>query len=140
MQCTTPIIHNDAISMNYIKIIIIFLLFLTACQHKKPVLQLSVYCYDFKELQKNNRYFGVATVKNVGNDTLKILQIDTGGGCTSASVTKNLLQPQDTCTLNFIYNTQYKQGVQEEYVYIYANTDSLIHLLKIRAFVCDYSN
>lgn len=121
--------------MNYLKIVIVFFLLLTACQQKKPVLQLSAYCYDFKELQKNNHYNGCVIIKNTGNDTLKIFQTDTGCGCTKASVTKNLLQPHDSCILNFTYNTENKQGAQEEYVGIYANTDSLVHLLKIKAFI-----
>ena len=131
-------IHLSLTNINMYKIIIAFSLLLTACQHsQKPILQLSTYCYNFYELQKNKNYLGNVMIKNTGNDTLKIFQIGTSCGWTDASITQKLLQPQDSCTLNFTYNTQNKQGIQEEYISIYANTDSLVHLLKIKAFVSE---
>ncbi|MDE6450692.1 MAG: DUF1573 domain-containing protein [Odoribacter sp.] len=102
---------------------------------KKPVLHLSTYCYDFDRLQINKIYFGSALIKNIGNDTLKIFQVETDCGCTKAFVSKKQLLPNDTCLISFAFSTQHKQGIQEEFIYIYANTDSLVHPLKIKSFV-----
>lgn len=117
------------------KYIVVFVFLLSACQHPKPMLMLSSDLYDFKEIAKNKHYRGSSVIKNTGDDTLKIFQIEAGCSCTQAYTTKNILLPNDTCKLNFTYNTQNKQGLEEFYICIYANTDSLVHLLKIRAFI-----
>lgn len=109
---------------------------LLACSNNhKPDLSLSTYVYDFNILDKNIIYEGSAIIKNTGNGELTITHIDAGCICTKASVTKNVIQRGDTCKLNFTYNTQDKDGVQEQIICIVANTDSLVHLLSIKAFV-----
>lgn len=93
------------------------------------------FAYNRDLLQINKIYFGSALIKNIGNDTLKIFQVETDCGCTKAFVSKKQLLPNDTCLISFAFSTQHKQGIQEEFIYIYANTDSLVHLLKIKSFV-----
>lgn len=121
--------------MKIITYIFTLIFLLWNCQNKKPKLQLTDYIYEFKGIEPNKNYVGSSIIKNTGNNTLKILEIGTGCGCTQASISKNTIFPGDTCQLNFTYNTQNKQGFQEEFICIYANTDSLVHLLKIKAFI-----
>lgn len=114
--------------------IVIFLL-LCACQGKQAQVRLSEYRYDFGEIQANRLYSGEATITNTGNDTLKILDVNGSCGCTQARVTKRELMPGDTCRLDFTYNTRGKRGEEQEYICLFANTDSVVHLLRIQAVV-----
>jgi len=112
-----------------------FLFFLCSCMHKEPELKLINYSYDFGNIKKDSIYQGKAIIKNIGNDTLKIQQISPDCSCTNAYVTKKEILPNDTCLIKFSYKTFHKIRKQENFISIITNTDSIVHLLQINAFV-----
>jgi hypothetical protein len=119
-------------------IILVFFIILTSCQNtskKKPELELSTYIYDYGDIKNDSLYNGSAILKNTGSLLLKIDNISADCACTNLSLNKNEIQPGDTCLLSFTYNTFSKEGEQENYIFITANTDSVIHILQINAYV-----
>lgn len=107
------------------------------CTSPKPELKLSVGDYDFGLLQPDTIYNGSVIVENTGGSTLKIRQVGADCSCTDTFVTKNELLPTDTCLLNFSFNTKAKRGYQNNYIFIEANTDSMVYLLSIHSIVDD---
>ena len=76
------------------------------------------------------------TITNVGNARLEIGEIETGCGCTQASVEKYELNPDESCSLHFSFNPKGKGlGAKEELIIINANTDSLFYILQVKAII-----
>jgi hypothetical protein len=125
--------------MTKYKLVAVFFsfLFFSSCYYakKKPELHLSIEDYDFGEIKTDSIYTGSVIITNSGNAPLVIDDINPGCGCTSVNVTKNIILPEDTCLLNFSYNTRNKKGFQENYIILTTNTDSVVHLLQINAYV-----
>jgi hypothetical protein len=111
------------------------LILLYSCKSTKPELKLSNYTYDFGNVKKDSIYQGKAIIKNIGNDTLIIQQISPDCSCTNVYATKKQILPNDTCFIKFSYKTFHKIRKQENFISIIANTDSVVHLLQINAFV-----
>jgi hypothetical protein len=123
--------------INY-KISLLVFLFLTivSCySRKKPELLLSVENYDFGNVKKDSVYKGSVIITNSGNATLFIENTNSGCGCTSVNISKNTILSKDTCLLTFTYNTHNKKEYQENFITLIANTDSLVHILQINAYV-----
>lgn len=119
--------------------IALILIGLTACNNRnkpnRPNLTLSSYNYELGILKNDSIYKGSSIIINSGSGELVINTVSAGCGCTSAKVNKNRLAPGDTTLLKFTYNTYGKRGNQTEIIVITANTDSLVHLLKVFASV-----
>ena len=66
----------------------------------------------------------------------EIGEIETGCGCTQASVEKYELNPDESCSLHFSFNPKGKGlGAKEELIIINANTDSLFYILQVKAII-----
>lgn len=116
--------------------IIIMMICLSCKQHRKAEVLLSSYVYDFGTIGSDRIYCDSITLTNVGNGKLEIGEIETGCGCTQASVDKYELNPKEFCTLHFSFNPKGKgTGLKEELIIINANTDSLFYILQIKAIV-----
>lgn len=111
------------------------LLFSCHSSGKKSELMLSAYTYDFGNIDKDTIYHGFSIIRNTGNTPLVIQGINSDCGCTNVSSTKTTIMPNDTSLMSFSFQTFNKAGIQENYISIIANTDSLIHLLQINAYV-----
>ncbi|WP_459683958.1 DUF1573 domain-containing protein [Viscerimonas tarda] len=90
--------------------------------------------YNYGEIKKDSLYKGFVIIKNIGRSVLIIKDVSPDCGCTKILLSKNEIEPKDTCMLSFSYNTFYKHGNQENYILITANTDSIVHVLQISAF------
>ncbi|MCD8187009.1 MAG: DUF1573 domain-containing protein [Rikenellaceae bacterium] len=123
--------RNKAVSLFVIVFIFI------ACKPSGPLrLELSTYSYDFGIITTDSIYAGEVTLTNSGDEALKIGPVNTGCGCTKASAEKYRLEPGESCLLRFTYDPKNKgAGEREEYVIINANTDSLFHILQVRAIL-----
>lgn len=104
-------------------------------QAKRPQLLLSTYNYDFGVIDSAVQYAGSVTLLNCGNADLLIEKINTGCGCTSVECSENTIAPGETGVLRFTFDTKNKTGEQNQFISIIANTDSLVHILKLTAFV-----
>jgi hypothetical protein len=116
--------------------ILLFSIIFFSCHLKrKPELALSIVNYNFGNICKDSVYKGSSIITNIGNAPLIIDKIDSSCGCTSVSISKDTILPQDTCLLTFNFSTYNKRGTQENFICIISNTDSLAHLLEINAYV-----
>lgn len=119
---------------NYSLILILVFLFLFCSNiKKKPNLSLSKYTIDFNVKNRDSIYHDYLIVSNVGKAELNIENIQVGCGCTNAVISKRIISPNDTALLTITYNSRGKKGFQEEFVIIEANTDSIIHLIRVKA-------
>lgn len=119
-----------------IGLIIILIMCLSCKQHRKPEVSLSSYVHDFGMITPDSIYRDSITLTNVGDAKLEIGEIETGCGCTRASVDKNELNPKEFCTLHFSFNSKGKGiGPKEEFIIIHANTDSLFYIMQIKAVI-----
>jgi|SRR5690606_9019773 len=118
-----------------INITIVILLLISSCTSikDKPQLQLSTYTYDFGIIKKDTSYTGSVVLTNIGNSSLHIEDISAGCSCTKSTLSNCDIQPGDTSLLTFTYNSLGKKGMQENYIILKANTDSLIYVLQINA-------
>lgn len=121
--------------MEKLFILLIIICYTTGCQTRRPNLALSTYKYDFGITEPNQQYEGAVVLLNCGTAELKIEAVNSGCGCTSVYYSKDIIAPNDTCVLNFIYDTTNKIGDQTQYITIIANTDSLVHLFKFSTCV-----
>ncbi len=122
--------------MNRIIGFIIILMMGSCKQEREAELSLSSYLYDFGTITPDSIYRDSITLTNVGNAILEIGEIETGCGCTHASVDKYELEPKESCALHFSFNPRGKgTGLKEELIIINANTDSLFYILQIKAII-----
>lgn len=67
--------------------------------------------YDWGEVKSSESPLKTKmTFKNVGNETLKITQVKPGCGCTTAPLDKNVLQPNETATLDVTLDVKNRSG------------------------------
>ncbi|MFV0588662.1 DUF1573 domain-containing protein [Bacteroides reticulotermitis] len=119
---------------------IVFIVILIMCisceQNRKAEVSLSSYTHDFGTISSDIICRDSITITNVGNAKLEIGEIETGCGCTEASVEKYELNPNEACLLRFSFNPKGKgAGANEELIIINANTDSLFYILQIKAII-----
>lgn len=120
----------------FISLIVILIICISCKENRKAELSLSSYIHDFGTINSDSVYRDSITLTNVGNVKLEIGKIETGCGCTQASVDKDELDPKESCALHFSFNPEGKgAGAKEELIIINANTDSLFYILQIKAIV-----
>ena len=116
--------------------IIIPIVCLSCKQDRKAEVSLSSYVYDFGMISPDSIYCDSIILTNVGDAKLDIGEIETGCGCTYASIDKYELNPKESCALHFSFNPKGKgTGLKEELIIINANTDSLFYFLQIKATI-----
>ena len=71
-----------------------------------PKIQLSEQTFDFGYVPQLSRISHVFMVNSVGNDTLKILKVIPGCGCTKAPIAKNDLAVGESTELEIIFDTK----------------------------------
>lgn len=122
--------------MKKLLILVAVLCFAFGCrQARGPQLVLSAYNYDFGVIDSAVQYAGSVTLSNCGDADLLIETVNTGCACTSVQYPTEAISPGKTGVLRFTYDTKGKTGEQNQFVSIITNTDSLVHLLKLTAFV-----
>ena len=71
----------------------------------EPKLELNSKTYDFGFVPQHANVSHTFVLKSVGDDTLKILQVIPGCGCTKAPLEKTEIAPGDSTTLEIIFST-----------------------------------
>jgi len=119
-----------------IGLVVILIMCISCNQKRKAEVSLSSYTHDFGIIGSDSICRGSIIITNVGNAKLEIGEIETGCGCTQASVDKYELSPKEWCPLHFSFNPKGKgEGEKEELIIINANTDSLFYILQIKATI-----
>lgn len=117
-------------------LIVILMICVSCNQKRKAEVSLSSYTHDFGIISSDIICRDSITITNVGNARLEIGEIETGCGCTQASVEKYELNPDESCSLHFSFNPKGKGlGAKEELIIINANTDSLFYILQVKAII-----
>ena len=117
-------------------LIVILLICVSCNQKRKAEVSLYSYTHDFGIISSDIICRDSITITNVGNARLEIGEIETGCGCTQASVEKYELNPDESCSLHFSFNPKGKGlGPKEELIIINANTDSLFYILQVKAII-----
>lgn len=100
-------------------LIVILLICVSCNQKRKAEVSLSSYTHDFGIISSDIICRDSITITNVGNARLEIGEIETGCGCTQASVEKYELNPDESCSLHFSFNPKGKGlGPKEELIII----------------------
>ena len=60
--------------------------------------------YDFGEIEEGESIKRVFPIENIGSDTLRILNVATGCGCTSANVNATEINPGENAEIEICYN------------------------------------
>ncbi len=96
--------------------------------------------HDFGNIKQGDIVTYAFTLTNNGGDLLKISDIRASCGCTAAKPDKEELAPGETTSLNVKFNSAYKIGKQQKYVYIKSNDpETPVLKLSITADVVDTS-
>ena len=101
-------------------------------------MSLSSYTHDFGIISSDIICRDSIIITNVGNARLEIGEIETGCGCTQASVEKYELNPDESCSLHFSFNPKGKGlGAKEELIIINATQTPSFIFCKLRQLFSD---
>ncbi len=87
---------------------------------KGPKIQFKETSYDFGTAAQNTEVKHVFKFKNVGTDTLRIIQVKTSCGCTAAESSK-IIPPKKDGQIEVTYNTGANLGKVSKTVYVFSN-------------------
>jgi hypothetical protein len=77
---------------------------------------------DFGDVNAGTKLEHNVTVRNTGNDTLRISEVKAQCGCTATMLSNNTLAPHDSTKLNIVFNSAgYQPGKVTKHVYITSN-------------------
>lgn len=83
--------------------------------HAAPKLAMPDTLYDFGFVPQNAHISHIFWLKSAGTDTLKILKVTPGCGCTQGTLDKEAIAPNDSTRLEIIFNSgQYNGSVMKE--------------------------
>lgn len=112
---------------------------LTSCSYiSKPNLVLSTHEIDFGNIDENEQGVAETKVYNKGNETLLIRAITTDCSCTQANIDNKTIAPNDSATIHIKFDSTGKDGMTENFVVIEANTDTVIHYIRVVSNVIPY--
>lgn len=95
-------------------LIVILMICVSCNQKRKAEVSLSSYTHDFGIISSDIICRDSITITNVGNARLEIGEIETGCGCTQASVEKYELNPDESCSLHFLSIRKEKEQGQRK--------------------------
>jgi hypothetical protein len=77
---------------------------------------------DFGDVNAGTKLVHDVTVRNLGNDTLRITEVKAQCGCTATMLSNNTIAPHDSTSLNIVFNSAgYPPGKVTKHVYITSN-------------------
>ncbi len=81
--------------------------------------------FSFGKVYKGSRPTQLVTVRNVGRDTLNIIDVSAQCGCTAAMISKQRIAPSDSGKLSITFNTAAYEGLVTKHVYVQTNDPSV---------------
>ena len=79
---------------------------------------------DFGDVYNGKKVEHVVTIKNIGNDTLRISDVRAQCGCTATMMTQKTMGPSDSGKLSITFDTHSYNGKVTKHVYIESNDTS----------------
>jgi len=93
-----------------------------------PKIELSEESWYFGFLPTNVKVQHNYWLRSVGTDTLRIIKVESGCGCTTAPLSKNVIPPGDSAKLELFFNTEKMMGKMIKQVDITCNDPQRSHL------------
>ncbi len=100
-----------------------------------PVMEIEPKEHDFGGVKQDQKLVHEFTVNNVGSEDLEIRRISTSCGCTAAILTKRIVKPGESVTLEVVLETRKYKGVIDKSVSVASNDRERVHTIRVRAFV-----
>lgn|SRR5690554_4626640 len=113
--------------------LVIFFSFVS-CNKKHPVLELSQNAIDLGIVGLNDTINRTVYIKNIGNEDLKILRLESSCGCTVAVLQDSIIVPKDSVSFELEIVPDNK-GAFERSVVVRSNDAKIFHVLDIGAYV-----
>ncbi|HEX2970171.1 MAG TPA: DUF1573 domain-containing protein [Bacteroidales bacterium] len=101
----------------------------------KAVLAFSEYEHDFGKVEEGGKISYKFSYENTGTAPLAISSVTTTCGCTVPRFDKHPIKPGETGSLEVIFNTTGRNGIQTKVISVNSNASIPVILLKITAEV-----
>ncbi len=140
---------------NVIIFMVLLLLIITGCTGKsgksimnsnassdtgKAVLTFIQNEHDFGSVREGEKVGCIFTFKNTGTADLVIMSAVTSCGCTVPKYDKKPVSPGETGTMEVIFDTSGRSGIQNKTITVKSNAATPLVLLQIRAEIITSSN
>jgi hypothetical protein len=100
-----------------------------------PVIRFEEYEHNFGKIVEGEKVGYLFTFENNGTGDLVIISVTTSCGCTVSKYNLNPISPGKKGTLEVIFNTSGRNGIQSKIVTVKSNASNPVVLLKITAEV-----
>jgi hypothetical protein len=77
--------------------------------------------YDFGDVYRGQKVTHQFTLRNAGNDTLRISQVSASCGCTAAMASTDVVPPQGRADINATFNSEGYGGRVSKYIFVTSN-------------------
>ncbi len=88
---------------------------------EKPVVQTDEVLFDFGYAQHQQTITHIFKIKNVGNQPLDILDVDSSCSCTAALLSEKTILPGETAKIEAKFETEYRRGRQTSTIKVRTN-------------------
>ena len=86
-----------------------------------PAVEIPNEAFDFGQTAQHAKVNHIFWVKSVGDDTLRIIKVNPGCGCTKAPLADSVLAPGDSTALEIIFSTKSFRGAVTKRPYLMTN-------------------
>lgn len=90
----------------------------------QPIIEIDKKIYDFQSLNEGIKYNAEFKIINIGNEPLIISNVASGCACITTSFPKEPIKPNDSKTIQVVYNTAGRMGVFNKSVTLTSNSTS----------------
>lgn len=115
--------------------LILSLALITPAAYSAPAAAVDESAFDFGYVPQQAKISHVFKIKSIGDDTLKIIQVIPGCGCTKAPLEKSALAPGETTNLEVVFSTGAYQGRVSKHPKFVTNEPTPEHRLEFLSTV-----
>lgn len=106
---------------------------LTSMAVAGPIVEIPESTFDFGRVSQHAVVSHRFWIKSTGDDTLRIIRIESGCGCTEAPLRDSVLAPGDSTVLEILFSTKSYRGPVSKSPHLETNADDAKVYLKIKA-------
>jgi hypothetical protein len=99
----------------------------------KPVIVFKDYEHDFGKVKEGEKIGYIFTFENKGTSDLVVTAANTSCGCTIPKFSKNPVEPGNKGTIEVVFDTSGRSGVQTKTISVHSNAKIPVVILKITA-------